>query len=121
MTDFDRVRSILDAATPGPWVPQSRDDGATAPWYVDTHAYPDGPEPVWAPPQYPVSLEDVVAIVVARNLLPELIAVAEAAEEVVAALDAIRDDESQDRYGEALVDQRAALAALDAKMKETLT
>ena len=64
---LDGLRALSDAATPGPWVAQSSDDGATDPWWIDTHAYPDGPEPVWAPPQYAVSEADAAFIVVAVN------------------------------------------------------
>ncbi len=88
---YQALRDALEAGpTPGPWVRQSRDDGKTDPWWIDTHAYAEGPEPVWAPPQYGVGDEDAAYIAAAdpstiRELLAErdaLAAVAEAAEEV---------------------------------------
>lgn len=78
--DLAELRRLEAAATPGPWVPQSRDDGTSEPWYLDTHAYEDGPEPVWAPPQYPVSLADARLIAALRNAAPALLAPAAAPE-----------------------------------------
>lgn len=63
--------SVMDEATPRPWMPQSPDDGASEPWYIDTHAYPEGPEPVWAP-SYPVSEADVTLICEAVNAYDRL-------------------------------------------------
>ena len=60
---WTQLGDLLKEATPGPWVMQSPDDG---PWYLDTHAFEDGPEPVWAPPQ-PISEADAALIVYLRN------------------------------------------------------
>lgn len=65
MTDerLDRLDALAGAATPGPWVAQSYDDGSSGnhPWYIDTHAYADGPEPVVAP-TYPLGAADAAFI-----------------------------------------------------------
>ena len=82
MTD----RETPDETTPRPWVAQSRDDGKSDPWWIDTHAYPDGPEPVWAPPQYPVSEADAALIVAAVNDYDRLRAIEIAARAVLAFL-----------------------------------
>ena len=74
--ELDRLEELAGKATPGPWVPQSEDDGRSGPWWIDTHAYPDGPEPVWAPPQYPVSGADAACIAALHNAAPSLIAAA---------------------------------------------
>ena len=112
MTDpTTRVRAILDAATPGPW------------WAFDEPAEtrgvygPDGDELARVQGNLALggdALDNARAIVVARNLAPELLAVAEAAENVLY-IGAVRPfrDTAEDRLG-------AALDALYAKMKETL-
>jgi hypothetical protein len=74
----DRRGEDVSEGTPRPWIAQSYDDGQSAPWYIDTHAYPDGPQPVWAP-SYPVSEADVTLIVTAVNAYDKLRAIEAAA------------------------------------------
>ncbi len=64
MTD---LRRLAEAATPGPWEAQCYDDGRSGkePWFVDTHAYPDGPEPVIAA-TYPLDAADAAYIAAAN-------------------------------------------------------
>lgn len=143
MSDFDRVREILAAATPGPWFRWHGDDdhcmnayGITSEPCDHEFTSDDGhPSHVIALTllQQPrlaslghepreVTLtdrnvdamrwdENTDAIVTAVNLAPELIAVAEAAQDAVA----------QGRLWHYEVEAlRDALDALHAKMKETL-
>ena len=84
MTDTARFRALLAEATPLPWVAQSRDDGVDEPWYIDTHAYPEGPEPVIAE-GYRLSGPDATLIVEAVNALPGILEERDALRAVVRA------------------------------------
>jgi hypothetical protein len=106
---------VNEEATPRPWVAQSRDDGKSDPWWIDTHAYPDGPYPVWAPPQYPVSEADAALIVEAVNAYDRLRAVEEAARAYRAAFTSIHRIPIELDLSEAIDNERDALfAALEA-------
>ena len=70
--ELDELRALSDAATPGPWVAVLPAEGDE--WYLDTHAYPSGPEPVWTPPQYPISSADAALIVTAVNYVRRALA-----------------------------------------------
>jgi hypothetical protein len=99
----ERLRELREwaiAATPGPWVAQSSDDGKSGPWWIDTHAYPDGPEPVWAPPQYPVSMVDAAYIAaVSPDVVLRLLRIEEAAETYVAHVQSLACDHSESKAG----------------------
>ncbi len=119
-----RLREMAEKATPGHWVDQSPDDGAAgeaSEWWIDTHAYADGPEPVVAR-SYPLRGADAAFIVALVNAAPALLAVVEAAERLSAAervwvaagmpgsLGGLADD--------AAADLRTALDALEASHAE---
>jgi hypothetical protein len=107
------IRARLAAATPGPWVRQSSDDGASDPWWIDTHASPEGPEPVWAPPQYPVSEADADFIAHAPDDIAALLAVAQAAEALLAAWSVNIGDFDADMFNQKVDALRAALEAVE--------
>ena len=115
MTDFDKVRAILDAASDG-WMVRA--------YGMDAEVVrPDGSHMIIGDAIYhPQHVTDARAIVVSRNLAPELLAVAERFAAVLDEYDGLGlvHYPDFDALAERIIAGRTALDALDAKMRETL-
>src|SRR5688572_10860384 len=116
MTQPDELRSLLEAATPGPWSfePMTGDG-----WAVGGND--DTPE--WQPDAYSqvVTLyrDDAALIVALVNLAPQLLTLWEAARELRSSRGGVRVAEKEPPYAEVRQADydalRAALAALESK------
>ena len=116
MSYADRLAALREAATPGPWVVQTPDPDVDLRW-IDTHAYPGGPEPICGP-NYGISQPDARYIVALVNAAPAIEAAIRVVESV--ALDGCEfgsyDQVCSERWADAPIshwcDPCAARAAL---------